>query len=50
MAIGLILIGGAVDRLGRRRTMLGCLLVMTLGMFMVRRVHDLTRLSLTASP
>ncbi len=46
MGIGSILIGGVADRLGRRRTMLGCLLVMILGMFMVSRVGGLTELSL----
>lgn len=46
MGIGSILLGGVADRLGRRRTILGCLLVMTLGMTMVSRVHDLTGLSL----
>ena len=34
MAVGSILIGGVADRIGRRPTMLGCLVVMTLGMFM----------------
>ena len=46
MGIGSILLGGVADSLGRRRTILGCLLVMTLGMYMVSRVHDLTELSL----
>ena len=34
MAVGSILIGGLADRVGRRRTMLGCVVVMTLGMAM----------------
>jgi benzoate transport len=46
MGIGSVLLGGVADGLGRRRTILGCLLVMTLGMFMVSRVHNLTELSL----
>lgn len=46
MGIGSILLGGVADSLGRRRTILGCLLVMTLGMYMVSRVHNLTELSL----
>jgi benzoate transport len=35
MAFGSILLGGVADRIGRRPTMLICLAVMTLGMFMV---------------
>jgi len=35
MAFGSILLGGVADRIGRRPTMLGCLVVMALGMFMV---------------
>jgi benzoate transport len=35
MAIGSILLGGVADKIGRRPTMLGCLAIMTLGMFMV---------------
>jgi MFS family permease len=35
MAIGSIFLGGVADKIGRRRTMLGCLVVMALGMFMV---------------
>jgi len=46
MGIGSILLGGVADSLGRRRTILGCLVVMTLGMFMVSRVHNLTELCL----
>jgi MFS family permease len=46
MSIGSIFLGGVADRLGRRPTTLGCLLLMTLGMFMVSRVHDLVELSL----
>jgi MFS family permease len=35
MAIGSIVIGMVADKIGRRPTMLGCLIVMALGMFMV---------------
>jgi benzoate transport len=45
MGIGSILIGGVADRIGRRRTLLGCLAVMTLGMLMASRakgVYDLS--------
>ncbi len=35
MAFGSILLGGVADRLGRRPTMLGCLFIMAIGMFMV---------------
>lgn len=35
MAIGSIFLGGVADRIGRRPTMLGCLVVMAVGMFMV---------------
>ena len=34
MAIGSVVIGGLADRFGRRPTILGCLQVMTLGMFL----------------
>jgi benzoate transport len=46
MAIGSFLLGGVADSLGRRRTILGCLVVMAVGMFMVSRVHNLTELCL----
>src|SRR5277367_5934289 len=45
MGIGSILLGGVADKLGRRRTLLGCLVVMTLGMAMATRakgVYDLS--------
>src|SRR5688572_2855850 len=35
MAFGSILLGGLADRIGRRPTMLACLVVMAVGMFMV---------------
>ena len=45
MGIGSILLGGVADRIGRRRTLLGCLTVMALGMIMAahaRGVYDLS--------
>src|SRR5258708_5709077 len=45
MGIGSILLGGVADRIGRRRTLLGCLTVMALGMIMAARaggVYDLS--------
>ena len=45
MGIGSILLGGVADKVGRRRTLLGCLLVMTLGMFMASRAHGVYDLS-----
>jgi MFS family permease len=35
MAVGSILLGGLADKIGRRPTVLGCLVVMAFGMFMV---------------
>ena len=35
MALGSIFLGGVADKIGRRPTVLGCLVVMALGMFMV---------------
>ena len=35
MAIGSVLLGGVADKVGRRPTVMGCLIVMALGMFMV---------------
>ncbi|HEX7080793.1 MAG TPA: MFS transporter [Gammaproteobacteria bacterium] len=46
MAFGSILLGGVADALGRRRTVLGCLLVMAVGMFMVTTVEGLVSLSI----
>ncbi len=34
MAIGSVVLGGVADRIGRRPTMLGCLVVMSIGMYM----------------
>ena len=46
MAIGSIFLGGVADKLGRRPTILGCLVVMTAGMFMATRAHSVVALSL----
>ncbi|HLZ99415.1 MAG TPA: MFS transporter [Steroidobacteraceae bacterium] len=45
MGVGSVLLGGVADKVGRRRTLLGCLVVMTLGMIMATRakgVYDLS--------
>jgi len=44
MAIGSIVLGGVADRLGRRPTMLACLALMTVGMFLVTTVHGIPEL------
>ena len=46
MAIGSILLGGVADKIGRRPTILGCLVVMTIGMFMATRSHGVVDLSM----
>lgn len=46
MAIGSILLGGIADKAGRRPTIVGCLVVMTAGMFMATRAHGVVDLSL----
>ena len=45
MAVGSVLLGGVADRLGRRRTMLGCLVAMAVGMFMATTVRGVVDLS-----
>src|SRR5204863_32445 len=45
MAVGSVLLGGVADRIGRRRTILGCLVAMAIGMAMVTTAHDVTTLS-----
>ncbi|MEG3168051.1 MFS transporter [Sphingomonas sp. LB3N6] len=45
MAIGSIILGGLADRLGRRKTILGCLIVMAAGMFAASTAHDVATLS-----
>ena len=44
MALGSILLGGVADQVGRRKTLLGCLLLMTLGMTMVVSAHTIAGL------
>ena len=46
MALGSIFLGGVADKIGRRRTVLGCVAVMTVGMFMATTVHGLVDLSI----
>jgi len=46
MAIGSIILGGVADKIGRRPTMLGCLVVMSVGMFMATTVKGIIDLSL----
>jgi benzoate transport len=46
MALGSILLGGVADRVGRRRTLMGCLCIMALGMVMATQTHQLVTLSL----
>jgi len=44
MALGSVVIGGIADKIGRRPTMLGCLTLMTAGMFMVTTVRQIPEL------
>ena len=46
MGVGSILLGGAADRWGRRPTMLGCLLVMAIGMTLATTAQSPTTLAL----
>jgi MFS family permease len=46
MALGSIVLGGVADRIGRRQTILGCLVVMAAGMFGASTAHDVTTLSM----
>ena len=46
MAIGSILLGGLADKIGRRPTILGCLTVMAIGMFLATTAHDVVSLSI----
>ncbi len=46
MSIGSVLLGGVADKIGRRPTILGCLVVMAVGMFMATTVTGLTDLSI----
>jgi len=46
MAIGSVLLGAVADKIGRRPTILGCLAVMTAGMFMATTAKGTVELSL----
>jgi benzoate transport len=46
MAAGSIALGWVADTIGRRKTMIGCLITMAIGMFMVTTVNNLIELSL----
>jgi benzoate transport len=46
MAIGSFILGGVADRIGRRRTLLGCLFVMTGGMLLVTTAANAIQLSI----
>jgi benzoate transport len=46
MAAGSVFLGGLADRIGRRKSMLGCLVVMALGMIMATTVKGLVDLSI----
>ena len=46
MALGSIFLGGVADMIGRRRTILGCLVLMAIGMFMASTVTTLVELSI----
>ena len=45
MAAGSIFLGGVADKIGRRPTTLGCLVLMTVGMFMATRAQGIIDLS-----
>ena len=45
MAAGSVLLGGLADRIGRRATILGCLVVMAVGMFGASMAHNVETLS-----
>ncbi|HXA92216.1 MAG TPA: MFS transporter [Steroidobacteraceae bacterium] len=44
MAVGSVLLGGVADKIGRRATVLGCLVVMTAGMFLATTATGFTQL------
>jgi benzoate transport len=46
MAAGSVLIGWVADIIGRRKTMIGCLITMAIGMFMVTTVNNVIELSI----
>ncbi|MEP6548970.1 MAG: MFS transporter, partial [Gammaproteobacteria bacterium] len=45
MGVGSIALGGLADRIGRRRTLLGCLVVMAAGMLMATQAKNVYALS-----
>jgi benzoate transport len=45
MGVGSILLGGIADKIGRRRTLLGCLTVMAIGMVMATQARSVYSLS-----
>lgn len=45
MALGSVLLGGVADRIGRRPTILGCLVVMAIGMFMATTADNVGALA-----
>src|SRR5262245_530166 len=45
MALGSIFLGGLADKIGRRRTVLGCVTLMAIGMFMATTVRGVVDLS-----
>ncbi len=45
MAVGSIVLGGLADRIGRRPTILGCLIIMTAGMILAAQSTDVVQLS-----
>src|SRR5438552_2113530 len=46
MAIGSMFLGGLADKIGRRRAVLACTIIMALGMFMVPTTRGLVELSI----
>jgi benzoate transport len=46
MGAGSIFLGGVADRIGRRRTLLGCLVVMSIGMLMATQARNVYSLSI----
>ena len=50
MAIGSVSLGSVADRVGRRPMILGCLVVMTVGMLLATTANDVTELSIYRSP
>ena len=46
MCVGSILLGGIADNIGRRKTILGCLVVMAIGMIMVTTTNSIHSLSI----